>query len=263
MILYQKSGRYLPLKHNYFVMLLFNTHNFFLFTRKEIWFYDGEPIKEGAYNVYTAAKKTSGENNQFQEKYKTSIIYLTKLEEDLFKAIHATYRYDIRSAEKKYILNKAILHPKKEDCIELIKSYNRFAKSKNMPSMSLRLILALQNTENIYITKAFLGETEILTHVYIFDKDIISLVSSFHHIDFTDDKIRSEANKYLHWKDILLFKSIGFKQYDFGGVNENKHPGISKFKLNFGGEIVENYRFIKTSVFIFTLITLFKKIRKN
>jgi hypothetical protein len=244
-------------------MLLFTTHNFFLFTRKEIWFYDGEPIKEGTYNVYTAAKKNSGENNRFQEKYKTSIVYLTKPEEDLFKVIHATYRYDIRSAEKKNISYKAILHPKKEDCIELLKSYNKFARSKNMSVMNLRRISALQNTGNLYITKALLGETEVSTHVYIFDKGITSLASSFHHVDFTDDKIRSEANKFLHWKDILLFKSMGFEQYDFGGVNEKKHPGISKFKLNFGGEIVENYRFIKTSAFIFTLIAIFKKIRKN
>jgi lipid II:glycine glycyltransferase (peptidoglycan interpeptide bridge formation enzyme) len=242
-------------------MLLFTTHNYFVFTRKEIWFYNGEPVKEGTYNVYAAAKKISNENNKFQEKYKTSVIHLSKLEEELFKAIHATYRYDIRSAEKKNILHKTILNPKKEDCIELVKSYNFFAKSKNMPTMSLRRILALQKTSSIYITKALQDEKEISTHVYIFDENIISLASSFHHIDFTDGKIRSEANKYLHWKDILLFKSIGFQQYDFGGVNEKKHPGISKFKLSFGGEPVENYRFIKTSTFIFYLITILKKMK--
>lgn len=244
-------------------MLFFTTHNYFVFTRKEIWFYDGEAMQEGTYNVYTAAAKVGQGNIRFQEKYVTSIIHLLKPEEELFKSIHPTYRYDIRSAEKKNILYNPILNPTKEDCINLLKSYNEFAKNKNMPRMNRHRILALQGIGNIYITQVLSHGIIVSTHVYFFDNNIISLASSFHNIDFTDDKIRSEANKYLHWKDVLLFKSMHFKQYDFGGVNEKKHPGISKFKLNFGGEKVENYRFIKTSAFVFYIISIFKKLRKN
>jgi len=243
-------------------MLIFTTHNYLLFTRQEIWFYNGEPIKEGTYNVFSSAKIISEGNNKFQEKYNTSIIDLLKPEEELFKAIHSTFRYDIRSAEKKNILHKTILITKKEDCNDLIKAYNSFAKSKNMPTINPQHILALQKTGNIYITKVLLNGMEVSTHIYIFDENIISLASSFHNVNFTDDKLRSEANKYLHWKDILLFKSMGFKQYDFGGLNQKKLPGVSKFKINFGGETVENFRFIKTSAFIFYLISIFKKIRK-
>ncbi|HXD93213.1 MAG TPA: hypothetical protein VNX01_08360 [Bacteroidia bacterium] len=243
-------------------MLLFTTHNYLLFTRKEIWFYNGEPIKKGTYNIYTASRKTLGENNKFQEVYNTPVISLLKSEGDLFKAIHSTYRYDIRAAEKKRILYKTILNPKKEDCIILINAYNDFAKNKKIPAMNLKRILAIQKTGNLYITKAIFGETEVSTHVYIFDKNIISLTNSFHNINFTDNKVRSEANKFLHWKDILLFKSMNFKEYDFGGLNEKAYPGIGKFKLNFGGEIMENYRAITTSTLLFYIVTLLKKLKK-
>jgi lipid II:glycine glycyltransferase (peptidoglycan interpeptide bridge formation enzyme) len=241
-------------------MLDITTHNYFIFTRKEFWFYDGEEIKEGTYNVYTASKKAPIWENKFQEKYKTSVINLLKSEEDLFKSIHSTYRYDIRSAKKKQVFYKTILNPQKEDCIDLLQAYNAFAKHKKLPVMSLQRILAFQKTGNLCITKTMLEGIEISTHIYLFDENTISLTNSFHNIHFTNDKIRSEANKYLHWRDILQFKLMNFKQYDFGGLNEKKHPGIGKFKLNFGGEITENYRFIKTSPLIFYIIAILKKI---
>src|SRR6185312_14660391 len=133
-------------------MLVFTTHTYFLFTRKEIWFYDGEPIKEGTYSVYTASKKASNKNNRFEENYKTTVINLSKSEKDLFKSIHSTYRYDIRSAEKRNLIYKTVLNPQKEDCVFLQKAYNGFATSKKIPVMNLKQVLALQKIGNIYIT---------------------------------------------------------------------------------------------------------------
>jgi len=242
-------------------MLIFTTHKYLFFTRKEIWFYDGEPVPEGTYNTFSAAKKNTEGHAKFGEKYLTSIIDLSKTEEELFKAIHPTYRYDIRSAEKKNMTFKTILKPEKENCRDLFKSYNSFAKTKGVPFINAKSILALREAGNVCITKILLNDIEISTHSYFYDKKTVSLASSFHNINFTDDKIRSEANKYLHWKDILLFKSMGFEEYDFGGLNQNKFPGITKFKENFGGATVENYRFIKTTTVVFYLVNIFKKIR--
>ena len=52
-------------------------------------------------------------------------------------------------------------------------------------------------------------------------------------------------------------------KYDFGGINPEKVPGISQFKLNFGGEVEGKYRFIQTSNLVYFLIRLFKRLRKN
>jgi len=160
-------------------MLIFTTNNYFLFTRKEIWFYNGEPVKEGIYNVYTASKKAPIGENKFQEKYQTPIINLLKSEDELFKSIHSTFRYDIRSAEKKQILYKAILNSQKKDCKELLYAYNEFAKHKKLPKMSLQRILALQKTGNLYITKAMLDGIEISTHIYLFDKNTLNVLNCY------------------------------------------------------------------------------------
>jgi lipid II:glycine glycyltransferase (peptidoglycan interpeptide bridge formation enzyme) len=244
-------------------MLIFTTHNFFFFSRKEIWFYDGEPLKEGTYNVFSVAKKIHGTDPKFIEKYSTCIIDLTKTEEELFNAVHPTFRYDIRAAQKHKIEYKFYSAPNTNDCIYFTNAYNLFAQTKDLPAMNIKHILTPQIAGGLFISCMLSDKEIIVTHFYFYDKKTVSLISSFHNINFKNNKLRSEANKYLHWKDILQFKSMGLKHYDFGSLNPDKLPGISKFKTSFGGETVENYRFIKSSPVVFSLINIFKKIRNT
>ncbi|MGZ3863966.1 MAG: hypothetical protein ACXVPN_05650 [Bacteroidia bacterium] len=240
-------------------MLEFTTNNFLFFSRKEVWFYNGEKVTEGSYTVYTAAQKTIQGRTTFLEKYNTTIIDLSKTEIELQNAIHPTFRYDIRIAEKNSITTLLIDNPTQKDCLKLINDYNRFAFEKKLKPMKKNWLMTLQKKESIYISKAFSGNTEIATHVYIFDDETISLSSSFHDNTYTDQKLRSAANKLLHWKDIIAFKNRGFLQYDFGGLNMTKLPGVSKFKMSFGGKTTENYRFIKTHSLIYRLIKLLNR----
>lgn len=43
----------------------------------------------------------------------------------------------------------------------------------------------------------------------------------------------------LQWRAILEAKKRGCLSYDFYGISEDKWPGITRFKLGFGGEIVK------------------------
>jgi lipid II:glycine glycyltransferase (peptidoglycan interpeptide bridge formation enzyme) len=57
-------------------------------------------------------------------------------------------------------------------------------------------------------------------------------------------KIIGTINRYMHWREILYYKNIGVRIYDFGGVNlDKKSPTytITQFKLSFGGDIIEEY----------------------
>jgi hypothetical protein len=240
-------------------MLVFTTHNYFLFTRKEVWFYDGEPLQEGTYNAFSAAKRPYPGASCFFEKYPTSIIALDKPEEELFNAIHSTYRYDIRSAEKNKIEYLSVCTPSINECQNLVTGYNLFANEKKLPTLNLKRILAMQQSGNLCITKAMLDGIEICTHIYLFDRNTVSLTQSFNNVNFTISKIRSEANKWLHWKDILFFKNKDIKTYDFGGLNPKKLPGVNKFKINFGGNTIENYRFIRSSKIVFFILKIIKK----
>ena len=66
----------------------------------------------------------------------------------------------------------------------------------------------------------------------------------------TDESISKSsawfANKFLHHRAILYFKSLGFMFYDLGGLsvsdNDAKLLNINRFKRSFGGcDVVFNY----------------------
>ena len=67
----------------------------------------------------------------------------------------------------------------------------------------------------------------------------------------TIKKISGFLNRYLHWHDIQYFKSKNFKIYDFGGLSlsqsNRKLQQIDKFKLSFGGTIIQEYNYMLTS----------------
>ena len=43
----------------------------------------------------------------------------------------------------------------------------------------------------------------------------------------------------LHWRIIQEAKKRGCRTYDLWGIDEEKWPGVTRFKKGFGGEIVE------------------------
>ena len=52
-------------------------------------------------------------------------------------------------------------------------------------------------------------------------------------------------NKYLHWKDIQYFKNNGFSRYEWGGITDPDKPnGIDKFKMEFGGRVIQCNNYI-------------------
>jgi len=44
----------------------------------------------------------------------------------------------------------------------------------------------------------------------------------------------------LHWEIIKLVKVLGYKYYNFGGIDETRWPGLTRFKRGFGGREI-NY----------------------
>ena len=43
----------------------------------------------------------------------------------------------------------------------------------------------------------------------------------------------------MHWEIIKKLKVEGCKLYDFWGIDANKWPGVTRFKLGFEGQVVE------------------------
>ncbi len=246
-------------------MIQFTTHRFLFFSRREIWFYDGENFEEGTYTAFSAAHRSLEMNTSSITECKT-VLYgtiltdLLKSKEELFSLIHPTFRYDIKSAEKRNLHYEADCNPTINNCDQAISIFQKFAKSKNLNPINRKWLLALNKSNSICISKISMDNIVIVIHIYIVDKKESLLSHSFHNVDFKNDRIKGEANKSLHWKDIQFFKSMNFEKYDWGGTNFIQNPGISKFKLNFGGSPVTKFRYIKTSPLIYRITKLYKSI---
>lgn len=244
-------------------MLSILTHQFPLlkFKKKEIWFYKGEPINEGSYTTYCYVQREF--NLEFNNELKefTTVLDLTQNENELFNSINTTFKYHIRKAQNKNFQFTSISNPSIAECEELIHLFKLFALEKKIIPMNKRKIFALRKSNNIVITKIKEKNIDIATHVYLHDNERIHLMNTFHNLNYSNNQIRGYANKYLHWKDILLFKEMDFKVYDFGGINLETVPGISQFKLSYGGKIEEANSFIRVSPSIKWLFKLFKFFR--
>jgi len=209
-------------------MLELTTHQFLSFKRKEFWFYNSESINKGAYNVYSYSNEKEACNWKNILKSQTSLINLEKPSEELYNKINRTFKYHIHKAENIGFTVNVDYSPTLEKCNQIMSAFSVFANKKGI-EWNPKRIKALQKLNKLIISEAFLKEEKIVTHVYLHDGNRVVLLHSYHSLNFLDKKMKGYANKQLHWKDILSFKKFGLKLYDFGGINKERHLGISKF----------------------------------
>jgi hypothetical protein len=59
------------------------------------------------------------------------------------------------------------------------------------------------------------------------------------------------ANRYHHWRDLLMFRDLGVSTVDLGGICEpcedTARMGIREFKTGFGGDIVAMFDCTKSA----------------
>lgn len=226
-------------------MISFITHNYLVFKRREVWLHENENIQESAYTVYSASQIPPINRARLHcEAYDAIYVDLSRSEEELANAMHPRLRQDIRNAEKKNMEFITISNPTEKDTLEAMISFNAFIQDKPIAPLTKRWMLAAQRSGNLLINKIRYSNEDVVTHIFLSDKKTALNTQSFHNANFNNPEISKFANKLLHWKEILLYKELGFSQYSFGPVNKNL-KGITQFKTWYGGSIMQNYRIIK------------------
>jgi len=164
----------------------------------------------------------------------TVLIDLSKSDKELLSEMHPKTRYNIRVAERHGIViedqvgNDAIhdfynllkktsardgfyLHPK---------SHYEYLLFSNSCELENRLFAALYNKRIAAAAIVnFYGGTATYLH------------------GASDYSLRHLMAPYLlHWKIIQAAKSRGCQTYDLWGIDEARWPGVTRFKMGFGGE---------------------------
>lgn len=171
---------------------------------------------------------------------KTVIIDLNLPEEELLSKMHHKTRYNIRVGEKKGLrllekndLNsfwKLLKHTAKNDNFSTHdKSY--YDKLLNTPELNTRIVFVehderpLGTVREKLVAGAILlahGETVYYLHGAM-DRNYKSMMAPY----------------LMHWEVIKWAKAQGYHYYDFWGIDAHRWPGVTRFKLGFGGQQVE------------------------
>jgi lipid II:glycine glycyltransferase (peptidoglycan interpeptide bridge formation enzyme) len=169
---------------------------------------------------------------------KTVFLDLARTEEELLRAMHEKTRYNIRLAEKKGVSVKNTGANNFEHFWNMLEETSQRDKFRLHERRHYEKLVQVrsQNFSNELFFAEYRGEV------------IAGAIINFYGSAQTATYLHgASSRKYrevmgpslLHWRIIQEAKSRGFSQYDFGGVDTEKWPGITRFKTGFGGNWVE------------------------
>ncbi len=242
-----------------------------IFFRKIFIIFDDDKIKESfAKKEYSSIvgitrNDLSIKNVRFGVK-KTAVINLSLSEEEIFSRFSDTTRNEIRRTEKDGS-PEIFLEDKNRDKVyamyeEFEYSQGRVPFPENDVSECLIFSAYLDGkiTSAIYVDMGTGSNAKDLRIRYIFSKRLNTEDKELY-------KAIGRSTRRLIWEICLWGKRKGFCSLDMATVNltEKEKEGITRFKMSFGGEIVDEYTYsYKSKPFIyFEKLAVFRNIIKK
>lgn len=165
---------------------------------------------------------------------KTLILDITKSEQELLEQMHYKTRYNIQLAKRKG-LKIQIPNPKIknfEDFWRLMQETTKRDGFRSHPKEYCKKLLEVPGVE--LFTAEHNGKIIVANIVVFWEKTAIYLhgASDYEHRNLM-------AAPLLQWEQIKAAKKRGCIKYDFWGVDEQKWPGVTRFKKSFNGKEIE------------------------
>lgn len=159
---------------------------------------------------------------------KTIILDITKSEQELSNQMHYKTRYNIKLAEKKEILIKKD-KSKFEYFWKLMQETTERDKFRSHPKEYYRKMLEIPGIE-LFVAE-FQNKIIAANIIVFWGKIAIYLhgASDYEHRNLM-------APHLLQWEQIQEAKKRRCTEYDFWGIDEQKWPGVTRFKKGFGGQ---------------------------
>jgi lipid II:glycine glycyltransferase (peptidoglycan interpeptide bridge formation enzyme) len=165
---------------------------------------------------------------------KTLILDILKSEQELLEKMHSKTRYNIQLAQRKGVkiqISRSRIQNFK-DFWRLMEETTKRDGFRSHPKEYYRKLL------EIYGVELFVAEHDgkiIAANIIVFyDKQAIYLhgASDYEHRNLM-------AAPLLQWEQIKEAKKRGCIEYDFWGIDEEKWPGVTRFKKSFNGKEIE------------------------
>lgn len=186
------------------------------------------PIGSGVPIGSLPVEKWPATNRQPQH---TILLDLSKPEDELLKAMHEKTRYNIRLAERKGVV--VAVEADSDVFWRLLSettARDEFSPhTKPYYETMLRTLASGDCQAKLWVAR-FESRPLAAAIVVTFGH-----TATYLHGASSDEHRNLMAPHLLHWRVIQDVKRRGLHWYDFWGVDEKRWPGVTRFKLGFGG----------------------------
>lgn len=168
----------------------------------------------------------------------TLIFDLSKSEDELLSGMREKTRYNVRLAGRKGVKCRTIGVNEFNKFWGLMEETAKRDKFRAHPREYYEKMLGAfkDGSMKMELRVAVFNEILVASALVVYFGDTATYLhgaSSYEH--------RALMGPYaLHWDIIKNAKKEGYRYYDFWGIDEKKWPGITRFKMGFGGKVV-NY----------------------
>lgn len=207
----------------------------------ELWF-DEEPPVDGGVDVLQFRIRPTPVDGASCSRFLSLVNDLTQDEQTIMAAFGTTNRYQINRAANKDALAYEVIREPREALDEFCAFFDEFALQKGIERSYRRGLEAACDAHQLVLSAARREGQRLVWHAHIVCRHTAALLHSASHFRTQDGAQRAlvgRANRWLHWRDMLAFKEMGLKTYDWGGMFEDESvPGqasVNEFKRQFGG----------------------------
>jgi hypothetical protein len=157
-------------------------------------------------------------------------------------------RRQVRRADRQDGLRHEVLAEASDGLEEFAEFYDVFARQKGLWLADRHWLARAAAADQLVLSCAFREGERLVWHAHLRAGRTVQLAHSVSLYRGTNDDYRSlvaRANRWLHWRDMLSFKTAGLTYYDWGGMFADESTpecaGINRFKRTFGGTPVLAY----------------------
>lgn len=198
-----------------------------IFLKVEPMLYNEELVSR----LWQSGWRKSGKGLQPQ---RTTVVNLQMPEKSLLVGMRQKTRYNIRLAQKRGVEVKKS-YDKLRDFEKFWQLLQHTAERDKFYTHTKNYYAELLNVEGTGLYFASKGQIPVASAIVMFYKNTATYLhgaSSYEH--------RSLMAPYLlHWDIMQDAQKQGEKFYDFWGIDEEKWPGVTRFKRGFGGKEVQ------------------------
>lgn len=220
-------------------------------------------FKPSVYSAFSPFGTSSAPAMMVKDVRKTIWIDLEKTEDDILMGFKSNTRNEVRKAIREGYTVEEV-----SDMSVFVDFYNAFAREKNLGEININ---ALNKYPKVLVYQSSFEGRPLTMHANIVDENnkIIRLLysASVRFDEGVDRKSVGLSNRFLHYAEFLKFKGLGYRIYDFGGINEDENNkeqyNITTFKKGFGGDVKEEIHLSSIAAWLLLKVSIMLSIRSK